>query len=69
MEIILKYFFFKTEDEFFVQFDKIEGNIGIVVIVYNMKLLDSGDLELDVLLDLIDIFFVNLELDFDFDEG
>lgn len=69
MEIILKYFFFKTEDEFFVQFDKIEGNIGIVVIVYNMKLLDSGDLELDVLLDLIDIFFVNLEFDFDFDEG
>lgn len=69
MDIILKYFFFKTEDEFFVQFDKIEGNIGIVVIVYNMKLLDSGDLELDVLLDLIDIFFVNLEFDFDFDEG
>eukprot|EP00105_Crassostrea_gigas_P018546 XP_011436703.1 PREDICTED: MORC family CW-type zinc finger protein 2-like [Crassostrea gigas] len=69
MEIILKYSPFKTEDEFFAQFDKIEGNTGTVVIVYNMKLLDSGDPELDVLSDPTDILLANPESDFDSDEG
>lgn len=69
MEIILKYSPFKTEDEFFAQFDKIEGNTGTVVIVYNMKLLDSGDPELDVLSDRTDILLANPESDFDSDEG
>lgn len=69
MEIILKHSPFKTEDEFFAQFDKIEGNTGTVVIVYNMKLLDSGDPELDVLSDPTDILLANPESDFDSDEG
>lgn len=69
MEIILKYSPFKTEDEFFAQFDKIEGNTGTVVIVYNMKLLDSRDPELDVLSDPTDILLANPESDFDSDEG
>lgn len=69
MEIILKYSPLKTEDEFFAQFDKIEGNTGTVVIVYNMKLLDSGDPELDVLSDPTDILLANPESDFDSDEG
>ncbi|XP_062600244.1 ATPase MORC2-like isoform X1 [Saccostrea cucullata] len=69
MDIILKYSPFKTEDEFFAQFDKIEGNTGTCVIVYNVKLLDSGDPELDVLSDPTDILLANPESDFDSDEG
>ena len=69
MEIIYKYSPFKNEDEFFAQFDKIEGNTGTAVIVYNMKLLDSGEPELDVLSEPTDIMLANPESDFDSDEG
>ncbi len=42
MELILKYSPFKTEDQFMREFDRIDGNSGTLVIIYNMKLLDSG---------------------------
>jgi MORC family CW-type zinc finger protein len=70
MELILKYSPFKTEAQFMKEFDKIEGNSGTLVIVYNMKLLDSGEPELDVKTDPFDILLSNPETsDFDSDQG
>lgn len=70
MEIILKYSPFKTMDEFFSQFDRLEGQSGTLVMVYNLKLLDSGDPELDVTSDTNDIVLANPSThDFDSDEG
>ncbi|XP_059169296.1 ATPase MORC2-like [Physella acuta] len=70
MEIILKYSPFKTLDEFFTQFDRLEGQSGTLVMVYNLKLLDSGDTELDFLTDATDIILANPSShDFDSDEG
>lgn len=37
------------------EFDKIESSSGTLVIVYNLKLLDSGSPELDVKTDAHDI--------------
>ena len=52
------------------EFDKIEGNSGTLVIIYNMKLLDSGESELDVKSDLTDILLTNPDGgDYDTDEG
>jgi len=48
MELILKYSPFKTEAQFMKEFDKVESSSGTLVIVYNLKLLDSGLPELDV---------------------
>ena len=42
MDLILKYSPFKTEKEFMREFDRIDGKTGTLVIIYNMKLLDSG---------------------------
>ncbi|XP_069135950.1 ATPase MORC2-like isoform X1 [Argopecten irradians] len=69
MELILKYSPFTTEEEFFAQFDKIEGSSGTLVIVYNMKLLDNGEPELDITSDSEDILLANPTQDFDSDEG
>ncbi|XP_052799923.1 ATPase MORC2-like isoform X2 [Mya arenaria] len=69
MDIILRYSPFKTDDDFFAQFDRIEGSSGTLVIVYNMKLLDNGDPELDILSDPQDIILTNPESDFDSDDG
>ncbi|KAH9524273.1 ATPase morc2 [Bulinus truncatus] len=70
MEIILKYSPFKTMGEFFAQFDRIEGQSGTLVMVYNLKLLDSGDTELDFITDPTDIILSNpTNHDFDSDEG
>ncbi|KAL4224082.1 ATPase morc2 [Mactra antiquata] len=69
MDVILRYSPFKTDDDFFAQFDRIEGDSGTLVIVYNMKLLDSGDPELDILSDPSDIVLTNPESDFDSDDG
>ena len=44
MELILKYSPFKTEAQFMSEFDKIESVSGTLVIIYNMKLLDNGEL-------------------------
>ncbi|KAI8783313.1 ATPase MORC2 [Biomphalaria glabrata] len=70
MEIILKYSPFKTTADFFAQFDRIEGQSGTLVMVYNLKLLDSGDTELDFVTDPNDIILSNPSShDFDSDEG
>jgi len=59
MELLLKYSPFKTEAQFMKEFDKIESNSGSLVIVYNLKLLDSGQPELDVKTDHHDIILTN----------
>lgn len=52
------------------EFDKIEGTSGCLVIIYNLKLLDSGEPELDVKTDSYDIILSNPEGgDIDSDEG
>lgn len=69
MNLILKYSPFKTEKEFFAKFDTIEGNCGTLVITYNLKLLDTGETELDVDSVPHDILLTNPQTDFDSDSG
>ena len=70
MELILKYSPFKTEAQFMKEFDKIEGGSGTLVIIYNLKLLDSGQPELDVKTDPYDIILTIPEgMENDSDEG
>ena len=70
MELILKYCPFKTEAQFMKTFDKIKGGSGTLVIIYNLKLLDSGHFELDVKTDPQDIILANPNLEeLDSDEG
>lgn len=70
MALMLKYSPFKTEAQFMKEFEKIEGTTGSLVIVYNLKLLDSGESELDIKTDTYDILLTNPEGgDFDSDEG
>uniref|UniRef100_A0A915KTV1 CW-type domain-containing protein n=1 Tax=Romanomermis culicivorax TaxID=13658 RepID=A0A915KTV1_ROMCU len=47
MEIILKYSPFHNLDDLLLQFDMIKGEHGTLIICYNLKLLESGDPELD----------------------
>jgi len=71
MELILKYSPFKSEAQFMKEFDKLDGGSGTLVIVYNLKLLDSGDPELDVKTDQFDILLSNPDTGdfFDSDHG
>ncbi|CAH1800727.1 unnamed protein product [Owenia fusiformis] len=70
MQLIYKYSPFKNEKDFMAQFDKIDGSTGTLVIVYNMKLLDSGEPELDVNSDANDILLSSNKFsEFDADEG
>ena len=70
MDIILKYSPFKTEQEFMAEFDRISGPTGTLIILYNMKLLDSGEPELDIKSDPTDILLSNpRNEEFDSDEG
>lgn len=69
MELIYKYSPFHNEAEFFEQFDKIEGETGTLVIIYNLKLLDNGLPELDVLSDPWDIISAHPSSETDSDEG
>ncbi|CAC5369170.1 MORC [Mytilus coruscus] len=69
MELIYKYSPFHNEAEFFEQFDKIESESGTLVIIYNMKLLDNGLPELDVLSDPWDIISAHPSAEEDSDEG
>uniref|UniRef100_A0A5K3FXE2 Arp2/3 complex 34 kDa subunit n=1 Tax=Mesocestoides corti TaxID=53468 RepID=A0A5K3FXE2_MESCO len=55
MQIILKYSPFRCIKDFFYQFDRIKGESGTLVIIYNMKLLDNGSAELDITTDARDI--------------
>ena len=59
MDLILKYSPFTTEDEFFAQFKRIPGKTGTLIVVYNVKLLDNGDPELDITSDQYDIKLAN----------
>jgi hypothetical protein len=69
MELILKYSPFKTEAQFMKEFDKIESSSGTLVIIYNLKLLDSGQPELDVRTDAHDIILTSPEGFVETDEG
>nr|XP_033810009.1 ATPase MORC2 isoform X2 [Geotrypetes seraphini] len=54
-ELIYKYSPFKSEQEIMEQFSKISGASGTLVVVFNLKLMDNGDPELDVVSDPKDI--------------
>ncbi|NXH52331.1 MORC2 protein, partial [Rhabdornis inornatus] len=54
-ELIYKYSPFKSEWEVMDQFDKIRGEKGTLVIIFNLKLMDNGEPELDVTSDPQDI--------------
>lgn len=69
MDLIYKYSPFHNEAEFFEQFDKIEGEHGTLVIIYNMKLLDNGLPELDVVSDPWDIISAHPSADDENDDG
>ncbi|KAL1788950.1 MORC family CW-type zinc finger protein 1 [Sigmodon hispidus] len=55
LSIIYKYSPFKTEAELMQQFDMIYGRCGTLLVIYNLKLLLSGEPELDVKTDKEDI--------------
>ncbi|XP_031685831.1 ATPase MORC2A isoform X1 [Oncorhynchus kisutch] len=54
-ELIYKYSPFKNEQQLMEQFNKIEGSSGTLVIIYNLKLMDTREPELDVETDHQDI--------------
>ncbi|NWI45717.1 MORC2 protein, partial [Picathartes gymnocephalus] len=54
-ELIYKYSPFKSEQEVMDQFKKIRGEKGTLVIIFNLKLMDNGEPELDVTSDPQDI--------------
>lgn len=69
MDLILKYSPFKTEAQIFEEFDKITES-GSLIITYNLKLLDSGEPELDIKSNQLDILLSNPDSgEFDSDEG
>ncbi|XP_036026794.1 ATPase MORC2B-like [Onychomys torridus] len=47
-ELIYKYSPFHTEREMMTQFMKISGTSGTLVIIFNLKLMDNGEPELDI---------------------
>ncbi|XP_052545485.1 ATPase MORC2 isoform X2 [Tympanuchus pallidicinctus] len=54
-ELIYKYSPFKSEQQVMEQFNKIRGEKGTLVIIFNLKLMDNGEPELDVTSDPRDI--------------
>ncbi|KAM9219544.1 ATPase MORC2 [Leptosomus discolor] len=54
-ELIYKYSPFKSEQEVMEQFNKICGEKGTLVVIFNLKLMDNGEPELDVTSDPRDI--------------
>lgn len=55
MHLIKKYSPFKTMDDLFKQFNLITGSTGTLIVLYNVKLSDTGDAELDIKTDAYDI--------------
>ncbi|XP_015282820.1 PREDICTED: MORC family CW-type zinc finger protein 1 [Gekko japonicus] len=55
LSIICKYSPFKSEAELMKQFDAIYGERGTLVVIYNLKLMLSGEPELDIQTDEADI--------------
>ncbi|XP_046514730.1 MORC family CW-type zinc finger protein 1 [Equus quagga] len=64
LSIIYKYSPFKTEAELMKQFDVIYGKCGTLLVIYNLKLLLSGEPELDVKTDKEDILIAGALEDF-----
>lgn len=48
-ELIYKYSPFRSEEEVMTQFMKIPGDSGTLVIIFNLKLMDNGEPELDII--------------------
>lgn len=55
MQIILKYSPFKTIEDLFKQFHLITSTSGTLIVLYNLKLSDNGETELDIKTDPYDI--------------
>ncbi|XP_068937744.1 ATPase MORC2 isoform X2 [Petaurus breviceps papuanus] len=55
IELIYKYSPFKSEQQVMDQFKKISGESGTLVIIFNLKLTDNGEPELDIVSDPRDI--------------
>nr|XP_012420400.1 PREDICTED: MORC family CW-type zinc finger protein 1 [Odobenus rosmarus divergens] len=64
LSIIFKYSPFRNEAELMQQFDLIYGKCGTLLVVYNLKLLLSGEPELDVKTDKEDILMAGALEDF-----
>ncbi|XP_069817607.1 ATPase MORC2 isoform X2 [Dendropsophus ebraccatus] len=54
-ELIYKYSPFRSHKEVMEQFMKISGSSGTLVVIFNLKLMDSGEPELDIVSDPKDI--------------
>ncbi|KAM4053546.1 ATPase MORC2 isoform 2-T5 [Anomaloglossus baeobatrachus] len=54
-ELIYKYSPFRSHKEVMEQFSKIAGDSGTLVVIFNLKLVDSGEPELDIVSDPKDI--------------
>ncbi|KAG8455603.1 hypothetical protein GDO86_001705 [Hymenochirus boettgeri] len=54
-ELIYKYSPFHSQKEVIEQFKKISGNTGTLVVIFNLKLMDTGEPELDIVSDPRDI--------------
>ncbi len=59
MKIILKYSPFKTKEDLFSQFDKIDGSGGTLVVIFNMLLNNNGKPYLQIDREKNDIFIPN----------
>ncbi|KAM8770504.1 MORC family CW-type zinc finger protein 1 [Rhynchonycteris naso] len=64
LSIIYKYSPFKTEAELMQQFDVIYGPCGTLLVIYNLKLLLTGEPELDIKTDVEDILIAGALADF-----
>jgi hypothetical protein len=65
VDIILKHSPYNTREELMGQFDKITGVSGTLVVIYNLKLMDSGNTELDFKTDPTDIQMTDFKVDYD----
>lgn len=61
IELMIKYSPFKTEAELMKQFKQIADETGTLIVIYNMKLLDSGEPELDIRTDRTDIRMAEMD--------
>jgi len=61
VELMCKYSPFKTEGQLLNQFKNIAGASGTLICVYNIKLLDSGYPELDIVTDPYDIKMAEID--------
>lgn len=55
LNLIFKYSPFKTIDDLFEQFDLIESQTGTLIVLYNMKLSENGQTEIDIQTDPYDL--------------